>query len=521
MCGASSVAQFAARASPFKKEERFRVSASAAWPCAQRCYCCCFAYPSTEDSRTLLDEVTGQRADGTTGPTARGARLASWTRPLFVRLRFQSLSYRDGRERSKPGSTGPMSDLSTSTVASSAGWMVTGRGIQMVVSILANLALVRLLTPADFGHFAIVAADVGVVGSIVNFHLEDVLLRAPHEDLAPERVAMFGTALVLEVILISVGSVVVLGVFRLLDTAALVLVISSAANSWVSAQSALYERKFEYRHLSVIQTLGRVLAQLAAVGGAILGLGALVLYLRSLAQVVLVGLGLAILGELRWLPIRMLPRRARRLLWTRVRGFWGDGLLEQSFDRLVIIAAGFVAGQTVTGLFYEARFLARAPQTLLMPAAFRIRMNQLAHHTADSERVRIVLRSLVLTAIPLVGAALVAGWLADPLIPTLLGSGWRRTVPLFMAMLGLVPGLTLMDTIKAYFMAEGKMRPFIRIGRAGQYMGITVITAVSLWLGIDPARSLAFGLSAAYLIPVMLITGFLLLRLRHTQTAGS
>lgn len=385
-----------------------------------------------------------------------------------------------------------------------------GRGVQIAVSFVANLALVRLLTPADFGHFAIVAANVGIVASLANFRLEDVLLRVPDTDLRAHKLSIFGTALALEVGLIFLGSTLLLALVGYLDHRALLLIAGSSAASWVNAQKALYEREFEYREVSIIQTSGRLAAQVLAVAGAAVGLGALVLYVRALIQVGITGIGLGVIGKLRQLPVRWLRSRDWKFLWERVRGFWADGLLERMFDRLVMATTGMLVSEQVTGFFYQARYLARAPQSLFVPLAFRIRMNQFAHHTEDEGRVAVVLQSLGVTAVPLLGATAIAFWLADPVIPWLLGSGWEGTVPLFLAMLGLVPGLTLLDTIKAYFMSEDRMKPFLWFGRGAQYAGAVLTAFVALWSGVDTARSLALGLSAAFVVPVLLLVALLL-----------
>lgn len=405
-------------------------------------------------------------------------------------------------------------------ITESAGWMIGGRGAQMAVSFAANLVLVRLLTPADFGHFAIVAANVGIVASLTNFRLEDVLLRVPKSDLRAGTLSIFGSALALEVGLIFLGSTLLLLTMGYLDGPALLLVTGSSAASWVNAQKALYERDFEYREISIIQTSGRVLAQVLAVIGAALGFGAVVLYVRNLIQVAVMGLGLGVIGELRHLPARWLGSRDWRFLWERVRGFWADGLLERMFDRLVMAITGMLVSEQVTGLFYEARFLARAPQSLLAPLAFRIRMNQFSHHTGDEGRLDVVLRSLGVTAVPLLGATVLALWLADPVIPSLLGSGWEGTVSLFLAMLGLVPGLTLLDTIKAYFMSENRMKPFLWLGRSAQYAGAVLTSLVGLWTGAGTAHSLAWGLSAAYVLPVVFLVALLLHEARNRAAAA-
>lgn len=399
-----------------------------------------------------------------------------------------------------------------------AGWMVGGKGLQVVVSFGANVALVRLFTPSDFGRFGIVVAVVGIVATVFNFRLEDVLLRSPDRKIEGPWRELFGTALAAEFGLITIGACTVLAFLGLLNLNAVLLVVGSATSSWTQAQAALYEREFDYRSLSVVRTLGPVVANLVAVVAGVLGLGVVVLYMRRLLKAIVEGLVIEYFGGLDWLPLRSFSWRRWKLIVRKVSGFWGDGAVEQIFDRLFILITGLLVGERLTGLVYQARLLARAPHMLISPVSFRVMMNYLSHQVEEEARLRISLRLIGVIAIPLVCIAATASWLAEPVIPWLFGGGWANTVPIFILMIGLIPGLVILDVFKAYFMAEGKMVPFLIYGRGAQYTGAVVGTVVALALSASRVNALAFGLSSAYLLSTIVLIAYVIRRLGQRQT---
>ena len=79
--------------------------------------------------------------------------------------------------------------------------MVGGGMLKKGVAFAANLALVRLLAPESFGEFAIVQANVSLVGAFFNFRTSSLLLQAPAEELRPRALSRYTGALIAETVL--------------------------------------------------------------------------------------------------------------------------------------------------------------------------------------------------------------------------------------------------------------------------------------------------------------------------------
>lgn len=381
--------------------------------------------------------------------------------------------------------------------------MVSGTGIQAAVAFAANLVLVRLLLPEEFGRFAIIQANISLVGAVVSLKINDLLIREPEEELTGRRLGLYFGALTVQTVVVGVGATLLLWALDMLTWASGALLAAVLGSFWVNAQLTLYERRFEYEEISVIETSAHTAGHLFAVVGAWLGLGALVLYLRQGVQVVGRLFGLRVVSGLRKPPLRWLSLAEWKLVFRKLRGFWADGVLARVFDRAVILLVGGLVGEQATGYFYQAHRLAATPNQLASPITERIALNYFSQRVARGRREAVVHRVLVLE---LCFLAVMAGfvWIvADPLIPWLFGSDWRPVVPLFRAMVGMIMGMTLINTLNSYYMAAGNLRPFIVLGRGGQFLGLGIglaVAAVPLGIGYDLGVSL--GLSAAYVIGV-------------------
>jgi O-antigen/teichoic acid export membrane protein len=401
-------------------------------------------------------------------------------------------------EDSKKGVVAKIRSLLVSELFGNAGWLVSGGALQAGVAFLANLALVRLLTPEDFGRFAIIRADVSLVGALLNFRPGPLLLQAPDEELEPYNLSRYTGALIAETILVSLGSVVTLWFFDLLTAGALILLATSVAATWVTAEVKLYEREFNYTRLTIVESVGHIVSQIFAVLGAYFGLGSLVLYLRNTIRQTTIFEGLRRVGGLRGLPTRWLSIDDWVAYFERLKGFWADGLLERSYDRIVVLLVGTLAGEETTGYFYQARRLAITPNQILKPFSHRLAFNYFSHRVSFDQRYRVLQYGLASGGLMLAFVGFGVYVFADPIIPWVFGSGWGPVVPFLQAMVGVVIGMPLFGTLKAYFMAQNRMRPFMVWGRGTQYATIALVTiAVSASL-VDAGYGLSIGLSASF-----------------------
>ncbi len=380
-------------------------------------------------------------------------------------------------------------------------WMVSGAGVRAGVAFGANLVLVRLLLPEHFGRFAIVQANISLVAALTNLKIGDLLLREPSKQLDDRRLGLYMGALGVQTLVIGLGALGLLWSFGLLRWDAGILLLSVLASSWVNAEVRLFERRFDYRNISLIETGAHGAGHFFTVAGALAGLGALVLYLRLGVQLLGKLTGLKVVGGLRPFPLRWLTLEEWKTIFQKIKGFWLDGVLAQSFERLVILLVGALVGERATGFFYQARRLAMTPHQLASPITSRIAFNYFSHQVEPHRRQQVLRRTLSWELAALLGFGGLAFLLADPIIPWLFGENWQPVVPLFRAMAGVVVGMTMFNTLNAYFMALDRLRPFILLGRGGQYIGLLVgVASVALLPTFGFDLGLALGLSGAYLI---------------------
>lgn len=389
-----------------------------------------------------------------------------------------------------------------------AGWLMGGTGVQALVGFAANLVLVRLLLPEEFGRFAVIQANVALAATFINFKVDDLVLRLPESQLDSRQMELFGAALVVESFGIFGVALAVLWSLQLVSAGALALLTGSVAGSWLSVETRLYERSFRYKNLSVIETLAHLFGHLFTVLGAMLGWGAIVLYLREPIRQLGKAVGLGTVGGLQAIPFRLPNRRDWSKLFELARGFWADGVLAQGFERAVILVVAALTGERITGYFFQARRLAVVPHQLLQPVTFRMAFNYFSREKSGSERKRVLDVGL---AVGCVGLGIVAGLaylLADPVIPWLFGGEWGPVVPLFRGMAGVLVGLTLFTTLQAYHMALGRMGHFMAIGRSGQYVMFALAALAGAVALVPSEDALAFGLTASYLVPTVLLLAF-------------
>lgn len=383
--------------------------------------------------------------------------------------------------------------------------MIGGQGTQAFVAFFSNLILVRYLVPEEFGRFAWIQATIGLAASTLSLRINTILLQAPEGELQPEKKDLYFSALVGQTLVVFLGSLILLWIFRLWDLWAVIILLSMLVNPWVYAQGVLYERSFRYKNLSLVESGSHLASHIFSVIGVVGGLGPAVLYLRGWIHMVFRLSGLAWVGGLESFKVRWLSSEEWRFVFQKVRGFWFEGWLTQIFERLVIVLLGTLEGQQITGYFFQARRLAMTPHQLLEPVTSRILFNFLSHR-ASPERGIQVLRQVVIWQAPLlISIAILAIIGADPIIPWIFGSGWEPVVPIFQAMVGVLICMTPFYTLGAYFKAQNNMWPFIVFGLGFQYIAIGVTLLITSFANISLVYGIAGGLSVGF------IGGFLLL----------
>ncbi len=404
-----------------------------------------------------------------------------------------------------------------SSIASQAVWMISGGFFQAGLAFASNLVLVRILLPEDFGKFALIQANVSLIGVIISFRIGDLLLKTSKEQLNRKYLSICVGGLALQTLLVGGGTFVLLWLWHLLNLESGILLFSLLLSSWVDLHIRLYERQFNYKKLSWLETISHLVSHLFAAIGALSGIGAIVLYLRELVRLLgLIG-GLGYLGAWQKLPMHWLSFSEWQLILKQIRGFWADGVLEQLFGRWIILLIGSLAGEQATGYFFQAQRLVTLPHQFLQPLTFRIAFNYFSHRADGYQKQWQVIKSVGLTAgvlIPTAGLILLS---ANTVIPMVFGANWQPVAPILIALLGVMVGLTLFNLLKSYFMAQSQMRTFLLFGRGSQYLAIGMAILIVSIFKTEASLSLAAGLSASYILGTLLLIGALLISISHKK----
>ena len=377
--------------------------------------------------------------------------------------------------------------------------MVGGQGWQAAVAFVSNVILVRYLFPEDFGRFALIQATIGLAASTFSLRINTILIQASEEELKFGRKNQYLSALIGQTLLVFPSSVALLWFFDLWSIWAMVLLTNVLIEPWIFAQGVLYERHFRYKNLSLVESGSHFASHLFAVIGVFFGLGFAVLYLRGWIQMLVRLGGLAYVGGLERFRVRWLNLDEWVFVFRKIQGFWLQGWLEQSFERLVILCLGLFEGHQTTGYFFQARRLAVTPHQLLEPIFSRVFFNFLSHKVTALEGIQVLKQVLKVQVPVLILIAGIAIFMADPVISWVFGPGWDPVVPLFQALGGVLIGMTSFYTLGAFFRAQNLMGPFIAFGQGFQYCALVVAILLITVLNLPAASGIAVGLSVGYL----------------------
>ena len=386
--------------------------------------------------------------------------------------------------------------------------MLGGGAGRTAVAFFSNLVLVWYLLPEEFGRFALVQATIGLVASVVNLRIRDIMIRESSQDLESDGSNILFSALVVESLILGLGTWGLLWLVGLWDVWAGVLLFGVIVANWDMVIFACYERGFHYKNLVLLESGSHVLAHVAVVAGAVLGIGFPMLYLQRLIESGGRFFGLCFVGGTARFRLRWLACHDWKTLYRKFRGLWLDGWLEEFFDRLVTLMVGWLAGEKATGYFFQARKIAGTPHNLIAPVTERVAYNYFSHRVAADLGMRSLGQVLAVQVVLLgvVGIAVVSlAWL---FIPLLFGPQWEPVVPLLHAMVGMILAFSSFRTLRAFCMARKKMRPFVLLGRGSQYVALAGATLAILVYHTPAVFTLAVGVSAGYVLGSLVLFVF-------------
>jgi O-antigen/teichoic acid export membrane protein len=368
-----------------------------------------------------------------------------------------------------------------------------------------TVVLARLLSPADYGLFAI-ALSVQLVGqNIAELGLPAALVRmqeAPSVELQRATIGFLlavTATIVLVILLIAYAILPALGassrVLQVIATTLVALPIYAAR----AVPIAMFDRELRFGRVAAVEAADTVGFNLFALGAALAGLGVF-----SLAGAVPVG---AVLGAgVAWLS----PTAARlpRFELSRVKPLIGFGsrvsvlgVLYLGRDLGYVALIGAIGGAPMAGFYAMAKRLFSFP-TALAAAVARVMLPTLSQSGEERplRTARMLGQIALVCGLPL---AVVSGAI-QPLIEVVLGPEWRPTADIvILGSLAMLLGASIASPINSYCLAEGKPNPPVLAIGIELLVGFALAAALIGGLeetGIGIAMSVGAAIAAAILL---------------------
>jgi O-antigen/teichoic acid export membrane protein len=361
-------------------------------------------------------------------------------------------------------------------------WSFATRYGVLAIQACGTLILARLLTPADFGLFAVAVAFVALAGMIRDFGITSYVLQ--ERELTPARLrTALGLALVvawgMAALLVAVGAPV--GQFYgdgSLRQVILVLALSFIIAPVGSLLHAYIRRRMEFAITFRIDLVAAVAQTTTAIGLAASGFGVLSLAWATFAEVAATA-ALALLH--RPSEFRLTPSFVE---WQRVLRFsiveTAANVVGAVGDNATRLIVGRLLGFGPLGLYSRAAGLVSLFNDIVMTAVSPVAVSELARH----RRAEIGLRPLFLKALSYVCAL---GWpffavlalMAYPVVRILFGSQWDESVPLA-RVLCVASFVGMLGALNWYvFQATGAAREKLHTQAIVQMVKIALVAAAA------------------------------------------
>jgi PST family polysaccharide transporter len=354
--------------------------------------------------------------------------------------------------------------------------------IKFGVYLIGLVALSRLLSPEDFGVFAVATAFVGFAEYFRDFGLSVAAIR--ERDLPDaHRDALFWTNALLGVALTAIAASIAIPLSQIFSTPELAGVILGLSGVFlINGIGAQYRagltRERQYRRIAVADMTGAVVGLASAIIAALAGAGYWSLVVQALAVAAVGTTILLVFGA--WRPGR--PRRVSGM--SRYYRFGADYAASQLIgyvgNNVDTVALGLWAGPRATGVYSRAFQLTIGALDQVKSPAVTVALPSLSLVRDDRQALmRFLLRGQLLLGYLTVPIAAVMFAAATPGVMLLLGAEWADTGAV-VACLAVAAALQQLATVASWL--------FVTSGHAAQlrnYMIVsTTLKVIAVLLGV-------------------------------------
>jgi lipopolysaccharide exporter len=398
-----------------------------------------------------------------------------------------------------------MTAVAPAQVRGALGWSTISTLILRVGTFIVGIVLARILTPEQFGVFAVALTVQAVLMTLADLGLSADLIRSDHPERIAPTVATFG---------LLAGVVMTAGMALSGHTVA-ELLGSPEAGSVIVVLSftlllggaglvpyAMLQRRFQQKRLFVISAIDFVLGTTVTLLLLWNGWGVMALAIgRVAAQAVTVVLQFVLSGER---PRYGVDRAVVRPVLSYGLPIAAANLLSWALLNIDNVVIARISGPVALGFYFLAFNISSWPMTALGQIVRSVALPTFSR-TAASRRDPALATATALTGAVAVPAGAFLALLCGPLIVVVYGDKWAAATPV-LAALGLFGALrAVFDVIVSYLLARGASRAVLRIQVLWFVLLVPATVAATMWWGITGAAWAHLGVSVVIVLPAYLL----------------
>jgi len=393
------------------------------------------------------------------------------------------------------------------SVAKATFWVVLETGGGQVSAFLLFVVFARILSPQEFGAYALAMAILGLVNIVLFQGFGDALIQA--EELDEDRISTaFWTNMMLAAGMIVLLQIVALCAPALFGEPLLRPVIAAVSflcipRALISVHNALFRRTLDLRVFAIRTILGYAAGGIVGVTLAVMGLGIWALVVSQFVQSAMVVFIMWRSSD--WRPKLLFSMAAFRELLQFSKHFMAASVISSSIDDLGNILIGLGLDVTAVGYYSLALRVMRAVIIVTMTPLALVMMPALSRIAHDRKQFGAAYSNMVLTTstvwLPMVAGL---GLVAPDLLPKVFGAHWSEAVPVVQAMCFASLTMPLWTFSGQALSALGRPDAFARIAfwQLGLYC---VVFPMASHFGIVAVGWAWSALSAA-MVPIALLS---------------
>jgi lipopolysaccharide exporter len=392
----------------------------------------------------------------------------------------------------------------TNQAIKGAGWMVSWRFLTRVIGLVSTSILARILTPADFGLFALAYAFSTGISATATLQIDLILLREREID-----EQSYSTGFTISVIKSTVTAIIVILLahtasefFR--DPRLLAMIYCFAfclfMEGFENVGIVEFRKKFQFEQEFLLFAVPRCISVILSI--------ILAIVFRNYWAMIIGGISFRVSRT--FLSYVLHPFRPRFTLvkWRRFWRFslwmWATGLASFIRDRADTFVVGRMMNTSSLGLFSAAFEIALLPITEILEPLGRVLFPGLsAVYHSGTEMGEAVARSIGAILFLLLPAAIGVSLVAAPIIFVTLGPAWMAGYPLIQIIAPCAIWSIFASVSSSAFVVLGNPR-IVTIGTVGLSIlrpPLLIIGLTSSGLkGVAAAIVLSYLLEAVYYI---------------------